>query len=67
MVRSRVRTSLKAFQEAVDSKDKQRAEQQYRSFVRQIDKAVTKGVLHKNTAARKKSRMNKVLQTLGLS
>lgn len=52
-VRSRVRTAVKAVEHAQPD-DRQEA---FRQATRYLDKAVSKGVLHKNTAARKKSRL----------
>ena len=48
----------------MEKNDKAVAEQQFRRFVSEIDTAVSKGVLHRNTAARKKSRLSKALTAL---
>lgn len=63
-VRSRVRTSIKSFESAVDKKDKVSAESRYVEFVKFIDTAAGKGLYHRNTVARKKSRMHKKLKSL---
>ena len=63
-IRSRVRTSIKAFESAVDGKDKALAERTYAEFVKLIDTAAGKNLYHRNTAARKKSRMYKRLAAL---
>ena len=63
-IRSRVRTSIKSFESAVNSKDKAAAEVKFAEFVKLIDTAAGKGLYHKNTAARKKSRMYKRLAAL---
>ena len=55
-VRSRVRTTLKTARAAIDEKT-QTARASVSEAVRSLDKAVTKGVVHGNTAARKKSRL----------
>ena len=55
---SRVRTSLRALREALAKGDKQTAEQVYRKTVSALDKAVQKGVVHKNTASRYKARLS---------
>jgi small subunit ribosomal protein S20 len=64
-IRSRVKTAIRRFEERLD--DPAAREAFFRQAVRQIDKAVTKGVLHKNAAARKKSqlarRLNQVLSS----
>lgn len=60
-IRSTVRTSVKAFDVAVEAKDKAKAEETYAQFVKLIDTATGKGLYHKNMAARKKSRLHKAL------
>jgi small subunit ribosomal protein S20 len=54
---SRLRTALRSIREALTAGDKKKAEETYRSAVSAIDKSVQKGVLHKNTAGRYKSRL----------
>lgn len=61
-VKSTVRSAVRGFQRAAGSGDN--AEQQLRLAICRIDKAVSKGVLHRNTAARKKSRLTKQLNKL---
>ncbi|MGH7215061.1 MAG: 30S ribosomal protein S20 [Tepidisphaeraceae bacterium] len=56
-VRSALRTRVKTFEEAVASGDKDAALQTYRAAARALDKAASKGVIHKNKAATKKSRL----------
>tara|TARA_Y100000768_G_scaffold330247_1_gene268851 strand:+ start:9360 stop:9620 length:261 start_codon:yes stop_codon:yes gene_type:complete len=57
-INSRVKTTLKnAESDNATSEDLQEA-------VKKIDKAVAKGIMHKNTAARKKSRLSKKLNSL---
>ena len=58
-LRSALRTSIRRFNEALEGAGREVAEQKLRAAVRAIDKAVTKGILHKNAAARKKSRLTK--------
>ena len=62
--KSVLKTNLKKFDAALESGDKAAAECAYKVAVQTVDKAVTKGILHKNTAARKKSsltlRLNKL-------
>lgn len=64
MVRSRVRGSVRKLIELVNEKKKSEAQQQYRELTSLIDRAVSKGVYHKNTAARKKSRMYRLLSKI---
>ncbi|GAC57199.1 30S ribosomal protein S20 [Gordonia hirsuta DSM 44140 = NBRC 16056] len=56
-VRSALRTAIRSFREAVAGGDKEKATELLASTSRQLDKAVTKGVIHKNQAANKKSAM----------
>ena len=63
-IKSHVRTTIKAFESALDSKEKAAAEKQFAEAVKLIDSAAGKGLYHKNTAARKKSRLYKKLAAL---
>jgi small subunit ribosomal protein S20 len=61
MVKSELRTHTRKFLELIESKSKEEAEKQFTSVAGLLDRAVSKGVIHKNTAARKKHRLHKVL------
>ena len=63
-VRSATRTEIRKFREAVESGDKAAAEAQLRVASRKLDKAVTKGVYHRNSAANKKSNMARALNKM---
>ncbi|AIJ34052.1 MULTISPECIES: 30S ribosomal protein S20 [Corynebacterium] len=63
-VRSATRTEIRKFREAVESGDKAAAEAQLRVASRKLDKAVTKGVFHRNNAANKKSNMAQALNKM---
>ncbi|MEN9872608.1 MAG: ribosomal protein [Actinomycetota bacterium] len=54
-VRSELKTAIRAAREAVASGDKAAAETALRTATRKLDKAVSKGVIHKNQAANRKS------------
>ena len=54
-IRSRIRTEARKFHELVEAGDKTAAEAQLRLTSRLYDKAVSKGTLHRNNAANKKS------------
>jgi small subunit ribosomal protein S20 len=60
-VRSTLRTRVKTFEQAVASGDKDAAQETYRAAARALDKAASKGVIHKNKAATKKSRLARKL------
>ncbi len=57
MVKSALKTVIKKFEAAVDAKNVDEAKTLYTSVVKSLDMATTKGVVHKNMAARKKSRL----------
>lgn len=59
MNRSILRTSLKKYQVVIDSKDVAAAEKMLPSTSGAIDRALAKGVLHRNNAARKKAQIAK--------
>ena len=56
--RSNMRTFIKKVLAAIESGDKEQAQAAYKTAVPVIDTAVTKGLVHKNKAARNKSRLN---------
>lgn len=56
--KSRVRGTLRALREALQKGDVQGVAEQFRKTVSALDKSVQKGILHKNTASRYKSRLS---------
>ena len=62
--KSELKTMLKKYEAAIAGGDKAAAEAAYKSAVALVDKAVQKGILHKNNAARKKSSMTLKLNKL---
>lgn len=58
-IKSALRTTIRRFEEAMKVADRDEADLKLRKAVIALDKAVTKGILHKNAAARKKSRLTK--------
>ncbi len=62
--KSVLKTNLKKFDAALESGDKAAAEGAYKVAVQTVDKAVQKGLLHKNNATRKKSSMTLKLNKL---
>jgi small subunit ribosomal protein S20 len=59
--KSALKTSTKKVQSAVAGGDADTAQQRFREVARSLDKAASKGTLHKRTAARKKSRLAKAV------
>ena len=55
--KSEMKTVIKKYEAALAGGDRAVAETAYKAAVQIVDKAVSKGILHKNTAARKKSSM----------
>lgn len=62
--RSRIRTSLRKVEEAIASGDKDSALAALRAAQPELMRGVTKGVFHKNTAARKMSRLSARVKAL---
>lgn len=61
MRKSALKTTVKKAVEAISSSNIENANTSFKQAVKAIDKAVAKGILHKNTAARKKSTLAKSL------
>lgn len=62
--RSKLRGTLRVLREAIAQGDTKTLGDVYRSTVSVLDKSVQKGVLHKNTASRYKSRLNARVKAL---
>ncbi len=62
--KTRVKTEIKKFEKALKNQDLETAREQLRQTNKIIDKATSKGIFHKNTAARKKSRLQTRLNQL---
>ena len=62
---SRIRTSIKAVESAIESGKKAEAAEALTKVQPEIARGVARGVIHKNTAARKFSRLTKRLASLG--
>lgn len=57
MVKSALKTSIRRYDEALRSGDQAAAEKAYVNAVSTVDKAASKGVIHKNAASRKKAQL----------
>ncbi len=62
--KSQVRTQIKRFEAAVASGDVEAASEQLRLVTKKLDKTASTSTMHKKTAARKKSRLAKQLNSL---
>ncbi len=59
-----MRTAIKNVEVAVDSKDKVAAETNLKLAYKKLDKAISKGIVHKNYAANQKARLAKKVSSL---
>lgn len=65
MAKSRVKSTIKKVDALTADKEAQAAGAAYKDAQKVIDQAVAKGLLHKKTAARRKSRLARGLKTIG--
>lgn len=62
-IKAKIRTLIKKVLLSIKNKEKEKAQQDFATMQKNIDKVVNKGLIHKNQAARKKSRLsNKIKQ-----
>lgn len=64
VLKSKVHTARRKVDSEVKSGSKEGAEAAYQEYVKLVDKASRKSAMHKNTAARKKSRLSKAINAL---
>ena len=62
--RSLIKTNTKKFDAAAAAGDRESAGQAYKAAVKTVDRAATKGLIHKNKAARRKSALAKKLNSM---
>ena len=62
--KSQVKTQIRSFEQALAGGNVEAASEQYRLVARKLDKIASSSTMHKNTAARKKSRLAKKLNSL---
>ena len=63
--KSRMKTEIKKFEKKAEEGDKAAAREAYVVAVKTVDQAVADHLIHKNNAARKKSRLTKKLNAIG--
>ncbi|MBR3162948.1 MAG: 30S ribosomal protein S20 [Clostridia bacterium] len=63
MIKSGYKSAVRKFEEAINAGNIEEAKTLFVEATKKIDQACTKGVIVKNTAARKKSRLAKMLNT----
>ncbi|MDA8319662.1 MAG: 30S ribosomal protein S20 [Actinomycetota bacterium] len=64
-VKSSLKTAIRSFREAADAGDAEKASQALHTAYVKLDKAASKGIIHKNQAANRKSAIAKRAATLG--
>lgn len=64
MIKSRVKTIIKKVNTAVEANNKEQAKAYLVKAISELDKARSKGVYHKNTVARKVSRLTKAVNSI---
>ena len=64
VVRTQVRHAVRELRETITKKDTATAETQLRAMMKTLNKAVTKGVLHRNNASRRISRLSRQVAAL---
>ena len=64
MIKSGYKSAVKKFEAAVEAGNKEEAKALFSEATKKIDQACTKGVIVKNTAARKKSNLSKKLASI---
>jgi small subunit ribosomal protein S20 len=57
--KTQIKMSLRAFDEAVHGSDQGKAAEALKAAIKKVDKIASTGTIHKNTAARRKSRLQK--------
>lgn len=62
--RSRIRTFVRQVEEALEGGDKSAAESAFKAMMPEMHRGVSKGLMHKNTAARKLSRLSARIKSL---
>ena len=63
-LRSALRTAIKSVKKAIDAGDKAKAQEVYRQSVGVVDRIADKKIIHKNKAARHKSRLAAQIKAL---
>ncbi|MCS5592119.1 MAG: 30S ribosomal protein S20 [Gammaproteobacteria bacterium] len=63
-IRAKVRTFIKKVTYAIDAGNKEEAQSGYATMQKNVDQAVSKGLMHKNQAARRKSRLTAQIKAL---
>lgn len=63
-MKSAMRTAIKKFEALVEAKEVEKAQEAFVIASKKLDKAASKGLIHKNVASRQKSRLAKKLNSI---
>ena len=63
-IRTAYKTAVKNFQKAIETGDKEKATELFKTATKAVEKAAKKGVIKDNTASRKKSNLARALNTI---
>ncbi len=64
IIKSKTKTAIKKVLIAVENNDKEAAKVALTGAIKEIDMATSKGIFHKNTCARRKSRLTKLVNSI---
>ena len=64
MIKTAYKTAVKNFQKAIETGNKEKATELFKVATKAVEKAANKGVIKANTASRKKSSLQRALNTL---
>ena len=62
--KSSLRTQIRKVREAINAKDAEKCQTEFRTLVKKLDQAAAHNVIHRNTAARTKSRLARAIKAL---
>ena len=65
MFKTQLKTEIKKYEAAVAEGNRELAQAAYKAVVKKIDLAAARGIIHKNTAAHKKSQFTNKLNAMG--
>ena len=63
--KAQVKDAVREYKEAIQEGDRDKADEKLKTVYKRLDKIASKGTIHKNAAARHKSRLTKLLNTIG--
>jgi len=63
-LRTKLHTQIRKLADAIKVGDKEKAQVELKASIVRLDKSVTDGIVHRNTAARSKSRLNKTVKAM---